>query len=110
MKSPRVTGGRLTTGAGSRCGGKSGIPIRRPTPTVQRLLGSTQLQHEFLQLHRCGPQPVGFFVAELIDAIGTDSAMLDFVLTWRRHDPEVVAVLAGEFPKPPLRVVPRGAS
>jgi hypothetical protein len=44
--------------------------------------------------------------AELLDHLNVDSVELDFILTWWRFDPAVVAAVGGEFPRPPLVLVP----
>jgi hypothetical protein len=52
------------------------------------------LQRAFRRLHHCGPQPVAYFVAEMLDAIGADPASLDCVLTWCRLDPDLIALVS----------------
>ena len=73
----------------------------KPSLAVQRLLAAPKLHIAFRRLHRCGPQPVGMFVAELPDHVGADPTTIDLVLTWGL-DPDVVRTLAGEFPPSPL--------
>jgi hypothetical protein len=80
---------------------------RRRSPCVHRLRASPWLQRAFRQLHACGPQPVGMFIAELVDRLGADPTAIDFVLRWRTLHPDIVRALAGDFPPPPLEVVPR---
>jgi hypothetical protein len=94
------------------------VPYRHPTPPppepwpkparcAHRLQHDASLHRAFAHLHRCGPRPVAFFVAELLDGLGADPAALDAVLPWRRLDPDVVAALGGtDFPPVMLRVVP----
>ena len=75
-------------------------------PAVQRLDRDPRLHLAFRHLHRCGPRPSAFFVAELLDAIGADPASIDHVLDWRRLDSELVAALGGsDFPRLPLDLV-----
>jgi hypothetical protein len=46
------------------------------------------------------------FVAELLDGIDANPAELDLVLTWLGgQDPDVVAAIGGDFPRPPLNRV-----
>ncbi len=92
---------------GSVSGGTThGSMCRAPGPAVQRLLDGLRLHQAFRQLHRCGPRPVGMFVAELLDRLHADPLTIDLVLTWRRGlDPEVIAAIAGEFPRRPLDLV-----
>ena len=75
---------------------------RHTASAVHRLRSSPHLQRAFHQLHRCGPQPVGMFVAELLDEHGITTRELDRVLTWFTLDPDVIRALAGDFPPPPL--------
>jgi hypothetical protein len=76
--------------------------VHHTGPAVHRLRSSPHLQRAFRQLHRCGPQPVAMFIAEMLDQHGVDPQWLDLVLTWRTLDPDVVRALAGDFPRPPL--------
>ena len=79
--------------------------IGHPGPAVVRLHRDLRPQNAFKQLHRCSPQPIGMFVAELIDALSIDPVTLDVVLTWRHgFAPEIVAAFSGEFPPPPLHL------
>jgi hypothetical protein len=79
---------------------------RQPGPAVQRLDRDPRLHVAFRHLHRCGPRPSAFFVAELLDAIGADPASIDHVLAWLGLNPELVAALGGShFPQPPLDLV-----
>jgi hypothetical protein len=77
-------------------------------PSVQRLLaGDPHLLRAYTQLHRCGPQPVAMFFAEMLDCAGADPALLDMALTWRAGwDPDVVRAIGGDFPQAQLRQVP----
>ena len=53
------------------------------------------------------PPPI--FVAELLDHLDADPAAIDRVLSWLGPlDLEIGRAFAGDFPRPPLHVVPRG--
>jgi hypothetical protein len=79
-----------------------------PGPCARRLDHDLPLHAAFRHLHRCGPRPLGHAVAELLDALGADPSCLDAVLQWRALDPGLVAAFGGDdFPRPPLRIVPR---
>jgi len=83
----------------------------RPGPCAQRLHDDFRLHAAFGHLHRCGPRPTGFAVAELLDAIGADPESLDDVLRWRALDPDLVAAFGGDdFPRPALDLVPPSMS
>ena len=102
MLHPRPSAGADGRGAQTSLGG--GAPLITPAaPAVQRLRQSPRLHIAFRRLHRCGPQPCAMFIAKMLGAIGADPASLDCVLTWCRHD--LIAVLAGDFPAPSLRLV-----
>ena len=73
---------------------------------VQRLASDIRLHHQFRLVHRAGPRSVGMLTAELLDHLNVDSVELDFILTWCRFDPAIVAAVGGEFPRPPLVLVP----
>jgi hypothetical protein len=82
------------------------LAMTTPGPVVQRLRSDLRLHVLFRHLHRCGPQPTAYCVAELLDAIRADPASLDEVLKWGRLSPDVVAALGGSnFPPPPMDVV-----
>jgi hypothetical protein len=72
MQRPRAPGAGVTRARGIAFGGASTPHIRHSAPAVQRLHESVALQYAFRQLHRCGPQPVVMFVAELLDERGID--------------------------------------
>jgi hypothetical protein len=84
------------------CSEKITVPPRR---AIQRL-AEPHLQIAFRRLHRCGPRPTAMCFAEMLDAHEFDPEALDFILTWCRFDPAVVAAIGGEFPRPPLVLVP----
>jgi hypothetical protein len=81
----------------------SGLILRRYT---HRLHTDLRLHALFRHLHRCGPRPTAYGVAELLDTIGADPTSLDEVLRWGCLDPDVVAALCGDdFPRSPLDLV-----
>lgn len=108
MRSPRSPAGASGPGAQISFGNRrSSSRIGPLAPAVQRLRSSVRLQHAFRQLYACGPQPVAMFIAELLDEHGIPPQVLDCVLTWRGTlDPDLVRALAGDFPPPPLDLVP----
>jgi hypothetical protein len=104
---PRERFGRIVTADFHRSGQPDHASTldrqnKQPGLAVQRLLAAPRLHVAFRRLHCCGPQPVGMFVAELLDHIGADPTTIDLVLTWVRLDPDIVRTLAGEFPPSPL--------
>ena len=50
---------------------------------------------------------VSLVQAELLDERGADPRTLDSVLRWRTLHPDIIRALAGDFPSPPLEMVPR---
>jgi hypothetical protein len=73
----------------------------RTNPRMQRIV-----EH----VHRCGPRPVGEMLIELLEEAGADPAVLDRLENrgWDRLDPETVRQVGGrDFPRPPLRGVPK---
>jgi hypothetical protein len=83
-------------------------PAQRTNARAQRLHADVRLHHAFRHIHTLGPRPTAYFLAETLDSVGADPAVLDAALTWqRRLDPDIVEAVGGaDFPPLPLRVVP----
>ena len=77
-------------------------------PLGDRLRGSLHLQRIIERVHAAGPRPVAELLIEMLEGVGAGPDALDRLEAWARLDPETVRRVGGrDFPRPPLRVVPK---
>ncbi len=86
----------------------AGLPVQPYETCAQRLHCDLGLQRAINHLWDCGPRPVGFAFAELLDEIGAVPGELDRLFRWGGLDPSLVRALrADRFQERAPLLVPR---
>ena len=103
---------RPSQGQRDLCRRNQATAVRAPViycgPIGDRLRGSPHLQRIIERVVGCGPRPVAELLIEMLEDVGASPEALDRLERWAKIDPKTVRQVGGrDFPRPPLRVVPR---